>query len=124
MTNFTVPFCILDKAGGEELWCIKDASGEIISKNVYSYRAETTSFTFEDKDYTVEQQTSGVTDTLPTSTKGRIYVYANVAGGATTLQTTGGQTIYTTLGAVTSVTVQDGESIMVQGRPGGGWKII
>ncbi|MCP4181405.1 MAG: hypothetical protein GY756_26890 [bacterium] len=91
-----------------------------------SYVAKTSAYTFTVNDHHVEQQTSGVTDTLPTTTgiAGRVYIYSNVAGDSTTLQTTGGETIYTTDGTVTSINVLNGQSYTLQARPSGGWKII
>lgn len=92
-----------------------------------NYRAETVAFTFATADHHVEQQTSATTDTLPNTSSvvaAKVYIYSNVSGGNTTLQTSDSQNIYTPSGSVTSVTVYDGEVYTVQARPGGGWKLI
>lgn len=104
------PHSLLDVRGSVALACVE----------------KTSAYTFTSDDYHVEQQTSGVTDTLLSSTGvvGRIYVYSNTSGGSTTLQTTSSETIYTTAGTVTSITVTDGQSYILQARPSGGWKII
>ena len=106
----------------------EDLKDEIARREeVKPYRAETSPFTFLATDYHVEQQTSSTTDTLPnTSTLeiGQIFVYSDVSGGGTTLQTSDSQTINTPSGGVTSIALLDGESLTVQVRPGGGWKLI
>ncbi len=92
----------------------------------FNYAEKSADYTFTTDDYHIEQQTSGTTDTLPLTTgiEGTIFLYSNVSGGSTTLQTTSSQTIYTPSGEHTSITVLDGETYSLQARPGGGWKII
>lgn len=101
--------------------------------SIKEYRSVDVAFTFLDTDFHVEQQTAGVTDTLPdtadelinpTVGSGRIYQYSNVSGGNTTLQTTNSVTITTPSGTPTSITVLDGESLTLQIRPNGAWMLI
>lgn len=75
-------------------------------------------------DGTIEEQTSGTTLTLPTAVnnQGITYVVKNTSAGTVTLATTSSQTIFAT-SAVTSITMQSGDSYTVQSN-GTNWIAI
>ena len=75
-------------------------------------------------DGTVEQQTASTTLTLPTAVgnQGITYVVKNTSAGTVTLNTTSNQTIFTG-SAVTSITMQSGDSYTVQSN-GTNWIAI
>ena len=84
----------------------------------------TTAGNSQNNDGTIEQQTSGTTVTLPTAVgnQGITYVIKNTSGGTVTLATTSNQTIFTS-SAVTSITLQSGDSYTVQSN-GTNWIAI
>ncbi len=113
--------------GGNGASILKLRKSTVVS--VKSYRSETTATTFVSTDFHVEQQTSGITDTLPATTVasikvGQIFQYSNVSAGSTTIQTTNSETINIPGSSPTSITVFSGESMTFQVRPDGGWKRI
>lgn len=127
LVGLTATQTLTGKSGNISMWT--NDAGYIVATDSFikGYRSESTAITFTSTDYHVEQQTPSLTDTLPltsTLTNGQVFVYSNVASGSTTLTASGSDTIYTSSGAVTSVTVYDGETKEVQVRPSGGWKLI
>jgi len=110
---------------GQSLIELRESVDIVTGCGFGKYALKSASYTITALDYTIDNDTAGVTTTLLTAVGivGQIFNIANSSGGTITIDTTSSQTIYMPHGAVTSVVLNDGESLTVQST-GANWRSL